>query len=108
MFAHYKKPGEISCSMSAMSSWVFLVLIWLVSLAELSFWLLQIPCFLPRFFEACLLASCLKLAAASNVGRAINHGYTSGYTQAASVSLIHPGDYCAAKPPTLDPTINTD
>ena len=100
-------PGKISCSTAVSSSSGFS---WLVSLAEFLSWLLQTPCFLPRFFEACLeaclLASCRKSAAVSDAGEQGYQPWLYFGLHSGSASLIRQGDYCTTKPPALDPTIN--
>ena len=81
---------------------VFLVLTWLVSLAELS------SCFLPRFFEAPRGLSTRQLPEVGSRERC-EQGYQPWLylrLHSGSASLIHQGDYRVAKPPTLDPTIN--
>ena len=80
----------------------FLVLTWLVSLAELS------SCFLPRFFEAPRGLSTRQLPEVGSREQC-EQGYQPWLylgLHSGTASLIHQGDCCAAKLPTLDPSIN--
>ena len=103
-------PGEISCSTAVSSfsgfSWFLFGLLPLLKshLGCYKFSASSWDSLRPACLEACLLASCLKSAVASDVSRAIA-SWLYLRLHSGSVSLVCQGDYCAAKPPTLDPTI---